>query len=434
MSSLRGQDAIGTLTGATPLNFAPELREQMDLPARIVLNDITLREGRQFEGTILTTDECVKIAEILVHDLNMPMIQMGGYKPRDRAFMTAVRKFLDTCGRKVRTEAMTSAHQNSPDFSVKQLLGTLDIIADSGFGTVLCIASSDTFLRACAEHRGDSNMSKDDLRKQEIETALNAIRYAREKGIPEVNVNFQDFLRADLEFLKEFSKIVGEAGADTIILDDFGGGIGLPILYKEIFRAVRRATPTKTGLGIHAHDHAGMAVATALASVEGGCEMITVGVNGYGEGTGHVPLAETVYHLEMLYGFDTGINLENLRPASVMISDIMKHPLSKIAPLVGDDAFVVMHDKHHQYPEYPFMFVPMKPEMVGNKGRVGFSEWAGPFGLRLHAKALGETIPDGKIAPMLDALTNEMQWRKRALTDDEFRGLLHHVREQASAA
>jgi hypothetical protein len=35
---------------------------------------------------------------------------------------------------------------------------------------------------------------------------------------------------------------------------------------------------------------------------------------------------------------------------------------------------------------------------------------------------------------MLEALTNEMQWRKRALTDDEFRGLLHHVREQASAA
>jgi len=434
MSSLRGQDAIGKLTGATPLNFSPELRKQMDLPARIVLNDITLREGRQFEGTILTTDECVKIAEILVHDLNIPMIQMGGYKPRDRAFMKAVRKFLDTCGRKVRTEAMTSAHQNSPDFNLKQLLGTLDIIADSGFGAVLCTASSDTFLRACAEHRGGGNMSKDDLRKQEIETTLTAIGYARDKGIPEVNVNFQDFLRADPEFLKGFSKIVGEAGADTIILDDFGGGIGLPILYKEIFKAVRKVTPAKTALGIHAHNHAGMAVATALASVEGGCELITVGVNGYGEGTGHVPLAETVYHLEMLYGFDTGVSLENLRPASVMIADIMKHPLSKVAPLVGDDAFVVMHDKHHQYPEEPFMFVPMKPEMVGNKSRVGFSEWAGPFGLRLHAEALGEIVPDDKIAPMLEALTDEMQWRKRALTDQEFRALLRHVRDTVSAA
>lgn len=426
MPGLRGQAAIDKITGVTPANFAPELRAQMDLPSHIVLNDITLREGRQFEGTILTTDECVKIAECLVHDLNMPMIQMGGYKPRDRAFMKAVGKFLETCGRKVRTEAMTSAHQNSPNFDVAQLLGTLDIISDSGFGTVLCIASSDTFLRACAEHRGDGPMSKEDLRKQEIETTLTAIEYARKKGIPEVNINFQDFLRADLEFLKHFSKVVGDAGANTIILDDFGGGLALPILYKEIFRAVKKVVP-KTALGIHAHNHAGMAVATALASVEGGCELITVGVNGYGEGTGHVSLAETVYHLEMLYGFDTGINMEKLRPASVLIADIMKHPLSKIAPLVGDDAFVVMHDKHHQYPELPFMFVPMKPEIVGNKGRVGFSEWAGPFGLKLHATALGEKIADKQIAPMLEALTNEMQWRKRALTDQEFRDLLHTV-------
>jgi hypothetical protein len=92
------------------------------------------------------------------------------------------------------------------------------------------------------------------------------------------------------------------------------------------------------------------------------------------------------------------------------------------------------HDKHHQYPDYPFMFVPMKPEMVGNKGRVGFSEWAGPFGLKLHVNALGETIPDDRIARMLDALTDEMQWRKRPLTDGEFRDLLHTVCNSSSSA
>lgn len=423
MSGLRGKAAIDKLTGVTPAMYSEDLRAQMSLPQRVVMNDITLREGRQAEGTILTIEECVRIAEVLVHDLNVPMIQMGGYKPRDRAFMSAVRKFLDGCGRQVRTEAMTSAHQNSPKFNTEQLLETLDIISDAGFGTVLCIASSDTFLKACAETRGEGKLSRDDLRKQEIETTLRAIDYARAKGIPEININFQDFLRADYEFLKEFSRIVGEAGVDTIILDDFGGGIAAPILYKEIFKAVRRVTPERTALGVHAHNHAGMAVACGLAAVEGGCEMVTVGVNGYGEGTGHINLAEMVYNLEALYGFDTGIRLENLRSASVLVADIMKHPIPKTAPLVGEDAFVVMHDKHHQYPDYPFMFVPMKPEMVGNKGRVGFSEWAGPFGLQLHANALGTSIPKEKIQPMLLALQNEMQWRKRPLTDAEFLNL-----------
>jgi isopropylmalate/homocitrate/citramalate synthase len=422
----RGKDAINTLTGVTPAMFTPEIRAQMSLPSRVVINDITLREGRQAEGTILTTDECVKIAECLVHELNVPMLQMGGYKPRDRAYMQAVAKFLHSCGKKVRTEAMTSAHQNSPRFNTAQLLETIDIIADGGFGVVICLAVSDDMLRGCAGHRGDGHLSTADLRKQEIETALKAIDYARTRGLSEVNVNFQDFLRADLDFLKEFSRAVAQAGVDTIVLDDFGGGLALPILYKEIFRAVKREVP-ETALGIHAHNHAGMAVATALASVEGGCEMITVGVNGYGEGTGHVSLAETVYHLEYLYGFDTGIRLDKLRPASVLIADIMNKTLPKTTPLVGDDAFVVMHDKHHQYPEYPFMFIPMKPELVGNKHRVGFSEWCGPFGLRMHAEALGETMPKEKTEPMVVALLDAMRWRKRPLTDDEFRELLHAI-------
>jgi len=68
--------------------FSPEFRAQLSLPAKVVINDITLREGRQIEGTILTIDECVKVAEILVHDLNVPMIQMvGGYVPRDREYL-----------------------------------------------------------------------------------------------------------------------------------------------------------------------------------------------------------------------------------------------------------------------------------------------------------------------------------------------------------
>jgi isopropylmalate/homocitrate/citramalate synthase len=422
----RGKDAINTLTGVTPAMFAPEIRAQMSLPAKVVINDITLREGRQAEGTILTTDECVRIAECLVHELNVPMLQMGGYKPRDRAYMQAVAKFLAGCGKKVRTEAMTSAHQNSPRFNKAQLLETIDIIADGGFGAVICLAASDDILRGCAGHRGDGHMSIEDLRKQEIDTGLAAIAYARKRGLAEINVNLQDFLRTDLGFLKQFCKALAQAGVDTIVLDDFGGGLALPILYKEIFRAVKREVPD-TALGVHAHNHAGMAVATALASVEGGCEVITVGVNGYGEGTGHVSLAETVYHLEYLYGFDTGIRMDKLRPVSVMVADIMNKTLPKTTPLVGDDAFVVMHDKHHQYPEYPFMFIPMKPELVGNRHRVGFSEWCGPFGLRMHAEAIGETMPKDKTEPMVAALLEEMRWRKRPLTDDEFRSVLHTV-------
>ncbi|MBI4188910.1 MAG: hypothetical protein HY525_00040 [Betaproteobacteria bacterium] len=423
MLPLRGQDAINKVTGVAPAVFSPELRAQMNLPPRVVINDITLREGRQAEGTILTLDECVKIAELLVHDLNVPMIQMGGYVRRDREYMKAVTKFIEGCGRKVRTESMTSAHQNFPRHSREQLLETVAQIADCGFGAIICLATSDDFLRGCAEYRNEGHLSIEYLRKQEVETGLVAIDYARRKGIREVNVNFQDFLRADLGFLKQFARAAEAAKVDTIFLDDAGGGIGLPILYKEIFRTLKREAAPATPLGIHAHNNAGMATATALASVEGGCEVVDVGINGYGEGPGHVSFAETVYHLEFLYGFDTGVRLDRLRAVSVLIADIMRQPLPKTTPLVGESAFVFMHDKHHQFPNYPFLYEPMKPALFGNRARPGFSEWPGPFGLKLHAKALGVAIPDDRIQPMLAAMQEEMRWRKRALSDAEFREL-----------
>lgn len=427
-----GKDAIDKLTGVTPKMFDESFRATMDLPKKVIINDITLREGRQIEGTILTQEECVKVADVLINELNVPMIQMvGGYNARDTEYLRSVVKFIEQNGKPVRTEAMTSAHQNFPRFNQAQLLDTISNIADAGFGVVICLASSDNMLKGCALHRGQTDMSLEDLRKQEIDIGVAAIQHARKLGMKEVNVNFQDFLRGDLEYLKKFSKAVADAGVDIITLDDFGGGLGIPRLYTELFRQVKKVVPN-TPLGIHAHNSAGMAVACALASVEGGCEMVTVGVNGYGDGAGHVSLAETVYNLEYLYGIDTGINVDRLRPAAVMMADLLRQQLPKMAPLVGDNAFVMIADKHHSFPEYPFLFCPMVPELVGNTGHPGFGERAGPFGLRITATSLGFSIPDDKIQPMLKAMEEHMRWHKRKISDIEFRQLADKVGVQGA--
>ncbi|MCC6532460.1 MAG: hypothetical protein IT531_07930 [Burkholderiales bacterium] len=433
MAHLRGKDAINKDSGVTPRMFTPEIRSKMSLPQRVVINDITLREGRQLEGTLLNAEECVKIAELLVHDLNVPMIQLGGYAPRDHATMRAVRKFLDNCGREVRTESMTSAHQNFPRHNLEQLLDTVAVIADNGIGLVVCVATSDDLLRGVAKYRNQQDWSIEDLRKQEVDIALAALAFGRKKGIKECNINLQDFLRADPEFLRHFTKAIADAGADTIYCDDFGGGIAAPMLYTEIFKELKPLAG-KSALGVHAHNTAGMSTATALASVEGGCEVITVGVNGYGEGPGHVNLTETVYHLEFIYGFDTGIRLEKLREVSVLIADIMRQDLHKNTPIVGDNAFVFMHDKHHMFPEYPFIFEPVKAALFGNNKRPGFAEWAGPYGLKLHAKNLGISVPDDKCRPLLDAVEDCLRWRKRSPTDAEFREMAARIIGPAASA
>ena len=48
----------------------------MRLPKKVIVNDLTLREGRQIEGIVLSLDELLRIAEQL-DDLGTPMVQLS---------------------------------------------------------------------------------------------------------------------------------------------------------------------------------------------------------------------------------------------------------------------------------------------------------------------------------------------------------------------
>ncbi len=224
---LRGLDAIGKTSGVSPANFAPELRAQMSLPSKVILNDLTLREGRQSEGTILTVEECVRIAVQLVGELNLQHLQMGNYAPRDPAYLKAVKKALDDQGLHPVIETMTSAHQNWPRFKKEQLFDSVDRIAEAGAGIVMCLALSNEMLRACASLRGEGQKPIKYLQQQEIGVAVEAVRKAKAHRMPIINVNFQDFLRADLDYTLEFSRAMVQEGVNYVKMDDFGGGVGI---------------------------------------------------------------------------------------------------------------------------------------------------------------------------------------------------------------
>jgi len=49
----------------SPWNFDPEVREQLSLPDTLQVHDVTLRDGEQQAGVVLTSDDKVRIAEAL---------------------------------------------------------------------------------------------------------------------------------------------------------------------------------------------------------------------------------------------------------------------------------------------------------------------------------------------------------------------------------
>lgn len=419
MNNLRGREAIGVITGVSPHNFSDEIRSGMHLPKEVTVNDLTLREGRQIEGVVLSLDELVRIADQL-EELGVPMVQLSLLGPGDYDFLKEFKKR----GIKMKVEVFSAGHQ-APPFTVKTMNDQIDRILETGAGLPdLPFALSDDLLKSVAYGAGQKDKSIDDLKKEEIEFAIEAVQHTKSQGA-KINVNLQDFMRCDIGYMQNFCKELAKAGVNIITLDDITGP-SLPSVYKYCTRKVKEVVPD-VPLGIHVHNDFALGLPGVLGALEGGAEILDCGINGYGERAGHCELAQLVAILEFLYGYDTGIKLERLTETARLVSDIMRQPMPKWSSITGDNAFSHLADWHWQHQEFPWAVAALSPEVVGNSCRAIFGHQVGPYGLRVKAKELGINIPDEKLPRLATALTEKMRWSKRPVTDIEFRSIVEKL-------
>ncbi|MFC2002173.1 hypothetical protein ACFLUZ_06735 [Chloroflexota bacterium] len=422
MAKLVGKEAIGKISAVFPRNFDPDFRQQMDLPGRVVLNDLTLREGRQIEGAILRIDEYLRIARQLVDELNFSMIQTGCWTPADYEFVQALGKLrLKAKVEVMISEAMVGASRLLPH-SKEAICEVVDKIADCGLGVKVNMACGDDVLLSQAWRRGEKDKPLDFLKKREIELTVAVVHHARSLGVSPMSILLQHPFNADIDYLKAFCAALENAGVDAICLDDYATGFALPQIYKERCQIAKKAAP-KTPLGVHIHNNFGLATACSMASVEGGCEIIDGSVNGYGEASGITDLAQMAVIMEFLYGYDTGLNLEKLYDTCVLIAGIMGQTIPVTAPIVGKNAFSWAHDVKWQFPDYWYIFNPIRAEVVGNQAKPYFGEWSGPFGARMRARELGLELTVEAAADLVARIREQVKWTKAPLTDHEFRKL-----------
>jgi len=61
----------------------------------------------------------------------------------------------------------------------------------------------------------------------------------------------------------------------------------------------------------------------------------------------------------------------------------------------------------------------------------GFWGMAGAFWAEALCEGACMTIPDDRVLPMLDAIQEELRWRKRSLSEEEFRNLAKKICDNA---
>jgi isopropylmalate/homocitrate/citramalate synthase len=361
--------------------FMDEIRSKMTLPKKLQLCDITLREGRQLPGVSLRRDEVILIADKLV-EAGVSMLQMHHDDPKE---MEEVKKRHP----KVIIEALVH-----PTAVLNPELAKVEVDLNFDHGadyTTLCFSFSPHQM-CLFESMAGARITIEEA----IERAVGSVEYARRKAGPHKKVGclIQDTTRIPIERLAEVCGKLVSAGANMIKLDDING-MAIYHVYTYVVREMKRLLPN-TEIGLHTHNDIGMATAALYAGLEGGAELIDVCVNGYGERAQIAPLAEVAAVIQIYYGIDCGIKLEKMTELSRLVSDLTKIPLPDT-------------------------------QMFGNTSRNLLGHYSGPWAMRAKAKELGITIPKGKEPDVVAKVRSEIRWRKRQLSDEEFKKIVADV-------
>lgn len=280
--------------------------------------DATLREGAQAPGVTFSVEHTTEIAEILM-ELGIDMVECG-HPYVSMAEAKRVRAVVGVCGgRRVLAHA-------------RARIEDVESVKEAGAQWVGIFAGVNEISENVRFSAGSSPMN----------LIGPAIRRAKEIGL-KVRFSVEDASRTELQKLVAAYSLAVEAGADRVCFADTVGVMS-PLDIPAIVRHLTACVP-EVPLEAHFHDDRGLAMANALAALDGGASWISSSVNGLGERCG---ITDTITLLANLH-FTCGRPLPRpavMQHASRLVQGLARVPMDSMRPIVGRAAFTHTADLH----------------------------------------------------------------------------------------
>src|SRR5947199_1229665 len=381
--------------------------------------DTTLRDGEQSPGFSMNTEEKIRLARQLA-DLNVDVIE-AGFPIASRGDLEAVRKVAQEV-RNVPIAALARARKEDVGAAIEALKPA------AAPRLHIFLATSDLHLRVKLKM----------TREQALEAIGSMIRYGRQH-VGEVEFSAEDAGRTDIGYLCEVCRVAVEAGATILNLPDTVG-YAVPEEYGAMFRSVREYLDDPEGvtLSAHCHDDLGMAVANSLAAIRAGVRQIECTINGIGERAGNAALEEVVVALAVRkesFGVTTNIRLEQLFPASRLLTEITGAQVAPNKAVVGANAFAHEAGIHQDgIIKNPLTYEIISPQTVGVPNRsLVVGKHSGRHALRMTLKDLGYEASDTELAEIYRRVTTLADQAKQVRARDIV-GIAHEVIRRRPAA
>ena len=342
---------------------------------RITIFDTTLRDGEQSPGCSMNVQEKLRLAQQL-DQLGVDVIEAG--------FPIA----------------------SDGDFEAVQLIaGSVRRPIIAGLARA-CMADIDRAwqaLKGAARPRIHVFLATSDIhlkyklritREQCLAQAREAVQHAK-KLCDDVQFSPEDATRTDIPFLCEVVEAVIAAGATTVNIPDTVG-YSMPEEYGQMIRALfeKVAGIEKVTISTHCHNDLGLAVANSLAGVQNGARQVECTINGIGERAGNASLEEVAMAMRVRadrYGYETGIQGEQIFASSQMLAEITRVPVQPNKAITGRNAFAHEAGIHQDgMLKNPLTYEIMTPQSVGvPDSRLVLGKHSGRHALALRCQQLG---------------------------------------------
>ena len=395
-------------------NFAPEVTKDFKFAKKIKIHDITLRDGEQQTGIIMSMDDKIRIAEALaeagVHriEAGMPIVS-----PSDAAAIKEIAR------RNLGPQIFAFSRCMVED--VKRAI-------DTGVnGVVMEIPSS--------QHMVD--IAYRWPMEKAIETSIEATKFAQKNGLEVVFFPI-DFSRSEMNWvLNLINRVATEGHMDALALVDTFGVVS-PHAMQYFVREVKKRVNKR--LEAHFHQDFGMGVANTIMALAEGVEVMHTTVLGVGERAGNTPMEETVMGLLTMYGVDVGIDYSKLTPLANLVQKITGVAVPTNKPVVGKQLYQIESGIIASWfkncgEEHATELFPVRWNFVGQPpAEVVMGKGSGIDSIRTWLEQLGIEASEEEALKMTAAVKNYSLGTKKLLTESEFRKIAEDVLKQRTAA
>ena len=361
--------------------------------------DTTLRDGTQGESVSYSVEDKLLIAQKL-DELGIDYIEGGwpGSNPRDKEFFE-------------RAKELRLNHARLTAFGATRLARN-PVHEDR---SILALVAAETPVVAVFGKSWElhTRSALGITEEQNLEIIGDTVRFLKDQGREVVYdaEHFFDGYVANPSFAMRTLEAAKNAGADVLCLCDTNGGTLTPTLQQVVADVRARFDGV---LGIHPHNDSDVAVANAIAAIEGGVTHVQGCLNGYGERCGNANLASIIAILELKLGHTTigRDKLPALTAACRYVAELANLPLRRDQPFVGQSAFAHKGGVHvSAVLKDSNTYEHIAPESVGNRQRVLVSDLSGRGNVlyKLRQHGLAERLSEESRRDLLERV-KEMEY------------------------